>query len=246
MRARNIKPGFFINCELSEVDFPARLLFIGLWCYADREGRFEWKPKQIKAAIFPYDNVNIEKLLCNLMSLHVITCHDGVGYVEHFRKHQNPHPHEAKSVLPPKPEQNQCHDMSLTLHGMSCECNADVMIPDVMIPDSKPLSDYSDDFLTFWKIYPAKTGKGDAWKSWKKTKPDLQTVLTALAWQVKSKKWLDGFIPNPATYLNQRRWEDEPEQKTCASVPPCPTESMGTPEQLAMVRRLREANNAAT
>lgn len=136
MRARNIKPGFFINCELSEIDFASRLLFIGLWCYADREGRFEWKPKQIKAAIFPYDDVKIEKLLCNLMSLHFITRHDNTGYVENFKSHQNPHPHEAKSKLPQKPEQTQCHDKSVTLHGMSCECNADIIIPDIIIPDT--------------------------------------------------------------------------------------------------------------
>jgi hypothetical protein len=131
MRARNIKPGFFLNAELSEVCFPSRLLFIGLWCYADKEGRFEWKPKQIKATIFPYDNVNIEKLLKNLLSLNVITCHDGVGYVENFKKHQNPHPHEAKSILPEKPDINQCHDMSLHV----TKCNADSLIPDVRIPD---------------------------------------------------------------------------------------------------------------
>ena len=67
MRARNVKPGFFVDSDLSEVDFASRLLFIGLWCYADREGRFEWKPKQIKASIFPYDKVDIEKLIFNLM-----------------------------------------------------------------------------------------------------------------------------------------------------------------------------------
>lgn len=146
MRSRNIKPGFFINEQLSEVDFQTRLLFIGLWCYADREGRFQWIPKRIKVAIFPYDNLDtpaIETMLCNLMSLHLITCFDKVGYIENFKKHQSPHPHEAKSVLPEKPQQNQCHDMSLTLHGMSGECNSDIRIlgcsdvrnPDVIIPD---------------------------------------------------------------------------------------------------------------
>lgn len=211
MRARNIKPGFFIDSDLSEVDFASRLLFIGLWCYADREGRFIWKPKQIKASIFPYDNVNIEKLLSNLMSLHVITFHDGIGYVEGFKKHQNPHPHEAKSTLPEKPEQIQCHDMSCN----ATKCNADLMIPDslipdIRIPDSKHLSDYSDDFLRFWKLYPVKTGKGDAWKSWRKQKPLIEKVMQALEWQTASQKWREGFIPNPSTYLNQRRWEDEP------------------------------------
>lgn len=137
MRARNIKPGFFKCTDLSEVDFASRLLFIGLWCFADREGRFEWNVKKIKAELFPYDNVNIEKLLCNLMSLHFITRNDTTGYVEKFAKHQNPHPHEAKSALPPKPEQNQCNDVSLTSREMSLTCRADSLIPDSLIPDSK-------------------------------------------------------------------------------------------------------------
>lgn len=140
MRSRNIKPGFFLNCELAEVDFATRLLFIGLWCYADREGRFEWKPKQIKAAIFPYDNVNIEKLLCNLMSCHVITSNDGVGYIPHFKKHQHPHPHEAKSILPELPNKNNviaCHD-----NGIPCQEDIrikDVRINDIMIDDSSAI-----------------------------------------------------------------------------------------------------------
>lgn len=76
----------------------------------------------------------------------------------------------------------------------------------------KILFDYSNDFQTFWSAYPEKSGKGDAWKSWQKVKPPLESVLSALSWQVNSKKWTEGFIPNPATYLNQRRWEDEPTQ----------------------------------
>jgi len=85
--------------------------------------------------------------------------------------------------------------------------------------DLKHLSEYSDDFLEFWSVYPVKTGKADAWKSWKKCKPLVKTILDALKWQANSQKWQDGYIPNPATYLNQRRWEDEP-QTTLAIVKP--------------------------
>lgn len=74
----------------------------------------------------------------------------------------------------------------------------------------KPLSEYSDDFVKFWSAYPAKTGKGDAWKSWQKMNPQIEKVIEAIQWQINSKKWIDGYIPNPSTYLNQRRWEDEP------------------------------------
>lgn len=70
---------------------------------------------------------------------------------------------------------------------------------------------YSTEFERFWSTYPKKTGKGAAYKSWKKQKPSVEDVLAALSWQMKSKQWCDGFIPNPTTYLNQNRWEDEPD-----------------------------------
>ena len=53
MRARNLKPGFFKNDALAECDPLARILFEGLWCMADREGRLECHPKRIKAEILP-------------------------------------------------------------------------------------------------------------------------------------------------------------------------------------------------
>jgi hypothetical protein len=68
-------------------------------------------------------------------------------------------------------------------------------------------------FEAFWQEYPKKRGKGDAEKSWLKINPSLPAVLAALEWQRESKDWLKDqgqFIPNPATYINQRRWMDEP------------------------------------
>lgn len=73
--------------------------------------------------------------------------------------------------------------------------------------------DYSAAFEEFWGIYPRKTGKREAWEVWQRLKPPLESVLSALAWQVKSDQWTrDGgkYIPSPTTYLNQGRWEDEP------------------------------------
>ena len=60
-RIRTIKPEFFHHHRLyrAELDakLPLRLAFAGLWCAADREGRFEWEPEQLKAAILPYDDI---------------------------------------------------------------------------------------------------------------------------------------------------------------------------------------------
>jgi hypothetical protein len=104
MRSRNIKPGFFKNDTLAELDFAGRLLFIGLWGLADREGRLEDRPKKIKAEIFPYDDVNVDSFLGELAKRSFIIRYEAGGerYIQivNFDKHQNPHPREAASTIP--------------------------------------------------------------------------------------------------------------------------------------------------
>ena len=69
----------------------------------------------------------------------------------------------------------------------------------------------------FWPTYPRKVAKASAAKAFAKINPDdalLERMLAALAVHVASEQWRrdDGrFIPHPATWLNQRRWEDEAE-----------------------------------
>lgn len=70
-------------------------------------------------------------------------------------------------------------------------------------------------FIIFWEAYPRKVGKGAAEKAWDRIRPDeplLERIVAALAVAIKSDQWQRNsgqFIPNPATWLNQRRWEDE-------------------------------------
>jgi len=103
-RARNIKPGFFRNADLVELSFEARLLFIGLWTIADREGRLEDRPKQIKMELFPADNMDCDAMLAQLAAINMIERyeHDGKRYIQvvSFAKHQNPHRDEKASTLP--------------------------------------------------------------------------------------------------------------------------------------------------
>lgn len=77
-------------------------------------------------------------------------------------------------------------------------------------------------FVHFWKIYPRKVGKGAALNAWLRVKPDLDAVDKALTWQRRSPEWTkDGgaFVPHPTTYLNQRRWEDEPFKASSVAPP---------------------------
>jgi len=119
MRARNIKPGFFENEYLGKMPFPVRILFEGLWCMADREGRLEDRPLKIKAKIFPYDKVDdddetwIKDLLNTLeQSPGNFICRysiNGSKYIQiiNFKKHQNPHKREKESNIPGPPKKDE-------------------------------------------------------------------------------------------------------------------------------------------
>lgn len=103
-RARNIKPGFFKNDTLAECSPLARILFAGLWCEADREGRLEDRPKRLKADCLPYDDCDVDSLLDDLAGRGFIVRYvvDGARYIAipEFLKHQNPHCKEAASSIP--------------------------------------------------------------------------------------------------------------------------------------------------
>ena len=106
-RARNIKPGFFKNELLAEMPPETRLLFIGLWCLADREGRFEDRPKKIKMELFPCDSINIEDGLSLLEKAGFLLRYEFEGkryaQVVNFTKHQMPHHKEVPSEIPAPP-----------------------------------------------------------------------------------------------------------------------------------------------
>ena len=144
MRARNIKPGFFKNEALGEIDPLARLLFIGLWCMADKEGRLEDRPKRIKAEILPYDSSNIEKLLEQLCTARFIVRYEdpktGGRFIQipNFVKHQNPHKNERPSEIPCVTE---CREITGAVREKHRTARADSLIPDSLIPDSTAAAD---------------------------------------------------------------------------------------------------------
>jgi hypothetical protein len=194
-RARNIKPGFFKNEVLAELSLGTRLIFVGLWCLADREGRLEDRPKRIKLELLPFDDFDVVEALNELESHHFIKRYtiEGVSIIQvvNFAKHQSPHGTERDSELP---DENGC----LTVHqrgrngyitgnqqssnsGLTVKkqvpntLNPDSLIPDSLIPEYPPTPQggrrgrSSDSphpgFEAFWAVYPRKAGKQHAVKA---------------------------------------------------------------------------------
>lgn len=79
--------------------------------------------------------------------------------------------------------------------------------------NNKNKNENIDFFNEFWSAYPKKVGKQVALKSFSKLRVGrelLDKMLEAIRKQMRSEQWQDSqYIPNPSTWLNQERWNDE-------------------------------------
>lgn len=227
-RIRTIKPEFFTSEDIVALSPLARLLYIATWCEADKEGRLIWKPKTFKLRYFPGDSCDIEALCDELVKAGLIVLYgDGLAYIPKFRNHQHINPRETDSSLPePPPKGTRGSRVATRQHasgtGDARDSNAQGGREgkgkegehDASRRDSSGVHGFPPGFDRFWEAYPRKTAKAEAAKAFARLKPDsvlLQAMLDAIQRQAKSPQWTkDGgqFIPHPATWLNQRRWED--------------------------------------
>lgn len=122
-RIRTIKPGFFKHGDLfdseQETGLPLRLAFAGVWCLCDREGRFRWKPREMKLDVLPYDDVDFSRVLDALATRGFLVKYQcgGVmyGWVPTFTEHQVINNREAPSTIPAfEPEMAVIADAWLT------------------------------------------------------------------------------------------------------------------------------------
>lgn len=109
-RIRTIKPEFFTSEDIVVLPVLTRLLYQALWCEADREGRLEYKPVNLKIRYFPMDNCNMVEMLEELENRGLLVRYGGNGeyaYLPNFLKHQHINNKEAASRLPEPPKNVQ-------------------------------------------------------------------------------------------------------------------------------------------
>jgi len=77
----------------------------------------------------------------------------------------------------------------------------------------KPIGQTAPDrFDDFWLTYPKKVKKAEARKKWKARKLDLKAdeiIADVQARTARDGRWLEGYVPDPTTYINGSRWDDE-------------------------------------
>jgi hypothetical protein len=103
-RIRSIKPDFFTSEDIMALSPLARLLYIGAWLEADREGRLAWKPATLKVRYLPSDQCDVAALATELVSRRLIVPYgEGLAFIPTFKTHQVINPREKESKLPEPP-----------------------------------------------------------------------------------------------------------------------------------------------
>jgi len=228
-RTRNIKPSFFLNTKLAELGPLCRILFSGLWCIADREGRLEDNPKKIKAQLLPYDNCNTDDLLQQLHDSEFIHRYKVdrlvVIYIENFLKHQTPHHKEKSSELPAPTKASTSTDLGshasppLTLNPSSSSLNPHTLNPSTEIvcmsdDDQDKRHNSSTLFDEVSALYPS--GYRTPYKArmvWgaKQLYLEADAIKEGVDAWVQCDKWKRGVIMNFDTFLDGECWKDKPE-----------------------------------
>lgn len=198
--------------------------------HADDWGRLPGEEQTVKLLIDPGSPRKVSDFVAALHALHAVglicwyrdPTNGGrkVIEIEGFADHQTLHGHDAR---PPKFTACASADHWIGQRGQVwAELGGNGLLREEKRTEEKRTEPNHTAlrarFERFWAAYPKKTGKDAAWKAFHKRQPgdDLtEAILTALAWQTLQPNWTkDGgqYIPNPATWLNQGRWADEPQQ----------------------------------
>lgn len=228
-RIRTIKPEFYRDERIADLSYAAAFHFPGLWLLADRAGRLRDRPREIKAELAPLRKVDMEEVLTELATAGLILRYsvNGVGLIQvnNLERHQRFNNREPESSLPPPnsssisaPLMPTQADLSTHVRaveeGKGMEGNMEGKGRESSLRDVARKR--MDGFDSFWAAYRKKSHRQEAEEAWRKLRPagELQAqILLALTWQFRQARWLEEgcqYAPNPATYLNGKRWLDEP------------------------------------
>jgi hypothetical protein len=110
-RIRSVKPEVATHEGLYDLEretgLPIRFAWVILWTACDREGRFRWQPRRLKADILPYDEVAFGAVLEAFERAGFVRRYetDGevYGYIPTWHQHQAVNHREQPSKIPPPP-----------------------------------------------------------------------------------------------------------------------------------------------
>jgi|GEM_PF-1197512 len=248
-RIRTIKPSFFRHHKLftaeQETGLPLRLAFAGLWTVADRDGRFEWRPEEIKLDCLPYDDVDFSRVLDALATRgFVVKYRSGTreyGHIPSWSDHQVINNREAGSDLPspcdceeidasatrgPRVTETHVHAQGEGEREGEGEHSSFVGAREGIAIDANGRTGPQAEFEQFISAYPEPTDRKRASVAFvaARRKHPLSEIMGGLDHYVRHKppdrQWM-----SPAKFLEDERWTDR-----YAEPPANPNRSDSRPE----------------
>jgi hypothetical protein len=219
-RIRSIKPEFWTSEQVMGLNPVTRLLFIGMWNFADDFGRMPFAPGTIKAQIMPSDALTIAQVRDMIMELDsagliIVYSAEGRDYIQvtgwSHQKIDKPHkpkcpaPYAEESAVPAEPSPNvpRSVDEPSSLDRIGEEEKGK--------KETRAEPAYPADFEKFWVEYPRTPvmAKKQAFVDWKKLSEADRIAATAAvapykAWLAKQK---DHAIVHACRFLSQRRFD---------------------------------------
>ena len=217
-RYRRIKPEFWSDDKVIELTHSARLFFIGLWNFADDTGFHKNNPRQLKAEIFPADDISIDDVLDILRLLYeqsLIAYNDDQSLikVKGFLSHQKiDRPQPSKYVfVEGEPGQIVEHSTNIRRTIVNTTKLKEVKLKEVKL--NKDGQILKEAFDQLWIIYPKKQKKARCSRVFKAlNKTNREACIRGVKRYIKY--WeLNGtslsHIPLLSSFINDARWDDE-------------------------------------
>ena len=206
-RKRMIDPEFWLDEDITKLDYVARLFYIGTWNFSDDYAVIENSPKKLKAQIFPYDEVDVVPIIESLVKMKKYIPFEADEkkylFIKNFLKYQRV---DKPSInRNPSPSQELLDEYSATTQE---PLKAEVKRREVKRREENIYND--DKFNSFWSLYPKKVGKPKTFELWKElSEKTKDKILLDVVARMQDEKWIGGFIKDPERYIKNQQWEDE-------------------------------------
>lgn len=230
MPSRLIREGILTSERVDALDFPSEVFYRRLMSKVDDHGLFDARSSVLRASLYPLrvDRVREADIsrwiaMCEKAGLIALYSHDGKPYLRMLDTRW-PARSDPKYPMPSESDiANGCKQPPACAH----------LVVDVggVVVVEKTLDRQADPFGEFWTTYPKKVGKKPAREKWKAKKLDQHAAVILADVRDRMRldgRWKEGYIPNPATYLTQERWQDE--WRTATTSPPATGKPKGPSE----------------
>lgn len=231
-RIRTIKPEFWKSEEIAQLPHRTRLTFIALWSYVDDNGVGRDVPQLIAGELFALEPDPREALANVRGDLARLSEHDRITrytvdsrpflYVNNWDRHQRiDKPNKDRYPRPDHPDAvltcgygDSREDVAQPSRDMRESPSPGAVEVGTGEQGNRKNTSSPPGFDQWWSHYPRKVGKQAAVKAYRKAQQttDPETLLAAVsAFRDDPNLPVDkNFIPHPATWLNEGRWDDEP------------------------------------